>query len=889
MDTKVLSRRQFMMEIGIAGALALDAPALPFQKAIRSQSNATSLYNKNWQTAIGLGDEPATIVDRFGQLKSDDANVPELANAAMGGGSRNVKVLIEVGDPPRPASALDASQCLEDGYLPIVRTKLHAQEGEFESVIFSSDWGEVKADYIGIANGRNPFCVKLLCPTTTSITADEGIVLAPDKVLAVVRASSKVEIHNARYNYLTPERNSRVFPSAVAWEGLPKGKCPSSLDSAFSGARTAQTNVEYLFPVAPGETYHVFLGIGRPEWLVGDPGQFRAVTLSVEDQRQIVEFGRAQPDLPILREFTVRPAGTHIRVRALGLEGGPLLSGVWIFDAPADSKQIIAGKHNTQAIYYVPCGRERVEDIISSANLEYSSQQQHSSTAWIQLPYHLHPDEQQKAAAISPEAALSETKKRWNSLLGAGAQFTTGVPRLDNLYKTSLINLFLLRTKYPGGGSAGQDIYVVKPGATVYDSFWYRDGAYIIVAMDVAGYAHEAQKSLRLFTDPGLKGALQKWGQQSSGLWASPNEEWDSQGQALWALGRHYGLTADRAWLESVYDNISRGALWIKKSTDQTKVFLANGQKPIFWGLLPKGVSEDTGSTGATYVYEQDFWGILGIREAMMAAESLAQSSDLQWMSEASKEFQANLLASVTRAYRQVGHGQFIPGDPFDPDLDINGDTAACYPTHFLDARDPMATSSLERIARHSHEGLYSWFKTVNNGDMWTYMTADWAMCYMLRDDLPMFNKLFRAYVNHASPTNGWVECIYIDSRLGTGDMPHGWAAAEYVLLHRNSLVYENENNLELCWGVDPDWLGDGAHVTVKHAPTKFGKVDFDLNRSGATLAFDYNLLSSSGQLKPEKVSLHIPPSVSKDIRSVRVRDKVHLLSQGESVLQIGF
>ena len=193
MDTKVLSRRQFMMEIGIAGALALDAPALPFQKAIRSQSNATSLYNKNWQTAIGLGDEPATIVDRFGQLKSDDANVPELANAAMGGGSRNVKVLIEVGDPPRPASALDASQCLEDGYLPIVRTKLHAQEGEFESVIFSSDWGEVKADYIGIANGRNPFCVKLLCPTTTSITADEGIVLAPDKVLAVVRASSKVE------------------------------------------------------------------------------------------------------------------------------------------------------------------------------------------------------------------------------------------------------------------------------------------------------------------------------------------------------------------------------------------------------------------------------------------------------------------------------------------------------------------------------------------------------------------------------------------------------------------------------------------------------------------------------------------------------------------------
>jgi len=876
-----------MMEIGLAGALALDAPALPFQKAIRSERNATSLYNKNWQTAIGLGDEPATIVDRFGQLKSDDANVPELANAAMGGGSRNVKVLIEIGDPPRPASTLDASQYLEEGYLPIVRTRLHAQEGEFRSVIFSSEWGKVKADYIGITSGSNPFCVKLLCPTTTSITADEGIVLTADKVLAVVSASCKVAIHNARYNYLTPERNSRVFPSAVAWEGLPRGKRPSSLDSAFSGARTANTNVEYLFPVVPGKTYHVFLGIGRPEWLVGDPGHFRAVTLSVEDQSQIVEFGRAQAGLPVLREFTIKPAGTYIRVQAHGLEGGPLLSGVWIFDTPRDSELVIAGKQNTQAIVYVPCGKEPAEDIMSSVKLEYDSQEIGSSTEWIKLPYHLRPDERQRAAAISPEAALSETKKRWNSFLGAGAQFATGVPRLDNLYKASLINLFLLRTKYSNQGSEGQDIYVVKPGATVYDSFWYRDGSYIIVAMDVAGYPDEAQKSLRLFTDSGLKGVLQKWGQKSSGLWESPDEEWDSQGQALWALGRHYELTADRAWLESVYDNIRRGALWIKKSADQTKVFLANGEKPVSWGLLPKGVSEDTGSTSATYVYEQDFWGSLGVREAMMAAESLDRAKDFQWMSEASNEFQTNLLASVKRAYRQVGLGQFVPGDPFDPDLDMNGDTAACYPTHFLDARDPMVTGSLERIARHSREGLYTWFKTVNNGDMWTYMTADWAMCYMLRDDLPMFNKLFRAYVDHASPTNGWVECIYVDSRLGTGDMPHGWAAAEYVLLHRNSLVYENGNNLELCWGVDPGWLGDGAHIAVTHAPTKFGKVDFDLSRSGSILVFEHNLFSIAGQPKPEKMSLHIPPSVGKEIRSVRLRGKVHALSPGESVLPI--
>ena len=482
---------------------------------------------------------------------------------------------------------------------------------------------------------------------------------------------------------------------------------------------------------------------------------------------------------------------------------------------------------------------------------------------------------------------MSETKKRWNSFLGAGAQFATGVPRLDNLYKTSLINLFLLRSKYPAQESAGQDIYVVKPGATVYDSFWYRDGSYIIVAMDAAGYADEAEKSLRLFNDPDLKGELRECGQQSNGLWASPNEEWDSQGQALWALGRHYQLTANRTWLEGVYDNIRRGALWIKNSIDQTKRLSVNGEKPIFWGLLPKGVSEDTGSTGRTYVYEHDFWGILGMREAVMASKALAKLEDLGWMSETLNEFQANLFASVKRAYSETAHGQFIPGDPFDADLDINGDIAACHPTHVLDARDPMVSNSLEWIAHHSREGLYTWFKTLNNGNMWTYMTADWAMCYMLRDDLPTFNKLFQAYVNHASPTNGWVECIYIDSRLGTGDMPHGWAAAEYVLLHRNSLVYEHKHDLKLCWGVDQDWLGDGAHICVKGAPTTFGKVDFDLSRSGSTLAFDHNLASVQGQPRPNQILLHIPASVGQEIRSVRLNGKVQLLAPGQTVLPI--
>jgi hypothetical protein len=38
---------------------------------------------------------------------------------------------------------------------------------------------------------------------------------------------------------------------------------------------------------------------------------------------------------------------------------------------------------------------------------------------------------------------------------------------------------------------------------------------------------------------------------------------------------------------------------------------------------------------------------------------------------------------------------------------------------------------------------LYTWFKTLNNGDMWTYMTADGAMCCLLGDDCPYLTSSF--------------------------------------------------------------------------------------------------------------------------------------------------
>jgi hypothetical protein len=169
---------------------------------------------------------------------------------------------------------------------------------------------------------------------------------------------------------------------------------------------------------------------------------------------------------------------------------------------------------------------------------------------------------------------------------------------------------------------------------------------------------------------------------------------------------------------------------------------------------------------------------------------------------------------------------------------------------------------------------------------LFTYLTAEWATCYLIRDELTSFCRFFNGFVSHAAPTNVWVEEIHIKSRMGGGDMPHGWAAAMYMLLHRHALVFENQKYLELCWGVQPSWLDDGSRIVVKRVPTRFGKLDFELKRSGQALLLEYHLEPEGGYPSAEEIRFHIP-QLKETIVSVWINGKVRTLSPGKSVMTL--
>ena len=236
-----------------------------------------------------------------------------------------------------------------------------------------------------------------------------------------------------------------------------------------------------------------------------------------------------------------------------------------------------------------------------------------------------------------------------------------------------------------------------RPGAGIYDNFWIRDGSYIANALGLAGYPEEVEKSLRLFWQPGLKGQFATWGQQPAGYWQSPITQWDSNGEALWALVHHFQLTQDKQWLRTAYDSIRKGALWIRYACEQMKFTLEQGERPVYYGLLPPGEGEAIVS-GINYYH--NFWALLGLHQATIAAVALGKTEDAQTFRAAYDDLRTNLLASVEWAYQHTGKGKFIPATPFDTDVSIWGSAGALYPCGFLEPLDPMMTACLLYTSR---------------------------------------------------------------------------------------------------------------------------------------------------------------------------------------------
>src|SRR5690606_36049664 len=90
---------------------------------------------------------------------------------------------------------------------------------------------------------------------------------------------------------------------------------------------------------------------------------------------------------------------------------------------------------------------------------------------------------------------------------------------------------------------------------------------------------------------------------------------------------------------------------------------------------------------------------------------------------------------------------------------------------------------------------------------------------------------------NQSAPgVYAWAEVADGKSKLFLGgDIPHGWASAEYVSLVRDMLVREAGDELHLGAGVPASWLEHGQRIEVERAPTYFGLVAYRIESRAAS------------------------------------------------------
>jgi len=402
------------------------------------------------------------------------------------------------------------------------------------------------------------------------------------------------------------------------------------------------------------------------------------------------------------------------------------------------------------------------------------------------------------------------------------------------------------------------DAGAIHPGPTIYDSFWIRDSSVEGIACALVGqealaeaqfgthYPHAFQRG------PGEIGPAKRHG--FFGLeHEQADREWDSNGQALWAIGRFDRIMgSDFAFGAGMFTPyVLDGARWIR-----------DNRSPF--GLLHSGWSAEHVGDKHKPHYWDDLWACAGLSEAaqlsMRIGAPLEQQRELWSIYDSVRDATRDSMRWVLGEQRRQGHWEtFIPTGPADVgrlDSTMIGAVAYFHPCRLHigaklgDDIDVAMRLTLETIWSHfirggfRHDSAWSCFGP--------YLTLQLAHAFLYVGDVGRAHQLLWWTVENAgfarvsrgtTSADRWQvvlgcwneqHCYPVASDFAEfpsghwymGDIPHGWACAEYILLLRDMLLFEadddGDRHMYVLPGIAPEWFGSGR-IRVQNARTAFG------------------------------------------------------------------
>ena len=354
--------------------------------------------------------------------------------------------------------------------------------------------------------------------------------------------------------------------------------------------------------------------------------------------------------------------------------------------------------------------------------------------------------------------------------------------------------------------------------AVVNYNVFNRDGVYIANILQKAGKFQLAAQAIDYFLSHPFNGRVQC--------------EADNPGQILWIMGEHWKFTHDRQWLQRVYPSARKIAGMIRYYRTTPGPHYVSPVSLNFGDALAQDPARQELKPGACDGFHPDnteAFDLAGLRGAITLAQATGNTADAeQWTDLARELFEDD---GKFGAHLPRGYGSYSVLWP-----------CRLYPLEQGRGYDQFKATGAQRPTSWryfplalAHQGLLAGNRAAGSETLQIHLQHPQMQGWYAFDE------------GGDSGTGGWNNVLTTWRQGKASDaMPHGWAMAEFQLLLRDSLAFEDTNTLVLLAGVPTDWFT--KRIRVENFPTHFGKCSFSLLPQEGSMLFQGSAVD--GQLR---------------------------------------
>jgi hypothetical protein len=337
--------------------------------------------------------------------------------------------------------------------------------------------------------------------------------------------------------------------------------------------------------------------------------------------------------------------------------------------------------------------------------------------------------------------------------------------------------------------------------------------------------------------------------------------EYDSNGEALWAIGQYVQFTHDTAFAKTILPSLKTAMTW---QWNYRKANWANSG-----GLYPVNqIGDDEEVKG--HIVGFDLWAISGAEGAVTVARQAGDTADATLWSHRATQFAQILKQKLAPAFRQLhvvppategisaqGLEDAWYGDVYGIDW---GNLGLVWPSGVFAPDDPMVTSSLKVWQNKVFEGIFTYPAGGNESQLHSYAPLSIPETYTRAGDQWQAVQYLYDTLVHTSAMGMASEGMNAAGRWGwspsTYTMPHNQFSAEYAAMVHDMLAYAGEDgSLHLASVYSPAWTQPGQQITFS-GPTAFGLTSYAITMTGDSMVMR---LAPPTRNRPRSIVVHTP------------------------------